>query len=410
MSVPQPRPGEIPAALSASTWVDDALRGALARAIPAILGPAASFRPRCLLLTGSASLGEAVGWEGGDDSERLVLSDLDLGLVTADRIPPAARRVIQAAARAAGWQEPYPVETPLGFYESAWWSRQVPTLGMVDARDRARVAWGDPAIPARLSVPSPGRIPAWEAVRLAGNRALELLAAPGPRDAPRLRPRGWFALAKAVTGLWTARLVLEGRYRTGWAERRAVLEVEGRPGDPVADAARAWAPFLAAPSFRNLPEGGAGLGGYRAALSHWFATLPSELCAVGETPEAAFLREPVTLRHRLRAWRAEGRGAGGGLAAGTGVLAAGRIPWRAGTPEGRRMAAACVYWLDLPERPEPAWGAVTDDPAPGRPWEPAMRDLLGVTLRAGPGCRDRLRAALRVEAGTGPGSAEEANG
>jgi hypothetical protein len=424
---------------SASGWVDAALHAALARALPAILEPARPFRPRGLVLSGSAALGEAVGWEADDPAERLVLSDLDLGLVTADRVPEGERIRIVAAAGAAGTatasagvpgaiagareaEKPAGVPTPapgaavfpkvevtLGFYETSWWSRQTPTPGGVDARSRGIVVWGDITLPARLLGPVAGRVPPWEAVRLVGNRALELLAAPDPHSRPAPGPRGWYALAKAVTSLWTARLIGEGRYRVGWSGRRILLEEEAQrtnagAADAVVRGVLAWAPFLDRPCARTLPMRAAWLPAYRDALETWLASLPPDLRGPGEPVESAFLAEPVSLRERWRAWRAEGRRAGGrarwpGGSGGYDALPV-RLAWAPGTPGGRRMAAAVLYWRDLPERPELSWGesplSAFDAPA----WEERIRRLLGRPVPAGPGCRSRLMAALGLEAAT----------
>jgi hypothetical protein len=423
-------------AFSASGWVDASMRGALGRAVPAILEGARPFRPRCLLLSGSAALGEAVGWEAGDPGDRLVLSDLDLGLVTADRVPGTVRLHIQRAARAAGVPErrttgenggehaaartdsPPPVEVTVGFYESAWWSRQAPTPGMADARARGIVVWGDATLPGRLVVPLPARIHRWEGVRLVGNRALELLSAPGPLSGPALRPRGWYALAKAAAGLATAQLISQGRYSTGWAARRALLEADlesGNPagGDVPARLALAWAPFLERPCPATLPAGRAWLSAFREALIAWLGSLSPDRCPPEAALEAAFLGEPASMRERLGAWRAEARRAPG---EGRAPAAAGRmglpawIPRGAGTPGGRRMAVAVLYWRELPERPEPCWGEIHGNPPDAAAWEETVRRLLGRSVPAGPGCRSRLVETLGLEAASLPGAGEGQDG
>lgn len=424
MSVPGTRRDDGHDALSASGWVDAALRGALGRAIPAILEGARPFRPRCLLLSGSAALGEAVGWEADDPGARLVLSDLDLGLVTADRVPEADRLQIQRATRAAGFPElgtteaiecadlrvpgvflPS-VEVTLGFYESAWWTRQAPTPGMADARTRGVVVWGDAMLPGRLSVPAAGRIPSWEGVRLVGNRALELLAAPGPLSPPAMRPYGWHALAKAATGLATARLISEGRYRTGWAARRALLEEDqGRRNPESADAvvrvALDWAPFLERPCEATLPRRSAWLAAFCPALASWLMSLAPDLRHPGAADETAFLREPVSMRERSRAWRAEARRAAGDVGVSGMPVRIPRpawFPWVPGTPGARRMAAAVLYWRDLPERPEPCWGEIPGGLPDASAWEETVRRLLGRPIPAGPGCRARLAGTLGLDA------------
>lgn len=446
MSVPRSGREGIDSPFSASGWVDAALHAALARAVPAILEPARPFRPRCLLLSGSAALGEAVGWEAGDPAERVVLSDLDLGLVTADRVPERARVRILDAARAAGasmssagvtedvaggrrtegsargstppqGSSASPkVEVTLGFYESAWWTRQTPTPGTIDARSRGIVVWGDTAFPARLAGPAVERVPVWEAVRLVGNRALELLASPGSQAGPDLRPHGWYALAKAMSSLWTARLIVEGEYRTGWGPRRALLE-RGACGTGAADAivrgTLAWVPFLDRPCERNLPARQAWLPGYHEALGAWLASLPSDLRGEGDRIEGAFLLEPVSLRERWRAWRAEGRGDRGcaSVPGGPGRPALpARLVWAPGTPGGRRMAAAVLYWRHLPERPEPAWGESPMDGSEGSAWDEQVCRLLGRPVPQGSGCRARLMAALGLEAASAAGGQEGTNG
>jgi hypothetical protein len=442
MSVPGAERDGGDGTFSAAGWVDAALHTALARALPAILEPARPFRPRCLLLSGSAALGEAVGWEADDPAGRLVLSDLDLGLVTADRVPEGERVRIVAAARAAGAatasvgvlgdvagargiERPaggstpsgdtavYPdVEVTLGFYESAWWTRQTLTPGTADARSRGIVVWGDPTFPARLPDPAAGRVPPWEAVRLVGNRALELLAASGPQSVAALRPRGWYALAKAVTSLWTARLIADGWYRIGRRVRRVLLEEEaGGPNAGAADAvvrgALAWAPFLDRPCERTLPARPAWLPAYHEALETWLASLPPDLRGPGEPIDGAFLGEPVSLRERWRAWRAEGRPARGRtrLPGGFGTYALpARLAWAPGTPGGRRMAAAVLYWRDLPERPEPSWGESPLAALDARAWEEHVHHLLGRSVPAGSGCRSRLMTALGLDAAPATGA------
>ncbi len=437
MSVPVTARDRVDVPLSASDWVDRTLRATLVRAIPGILESARVYRPRGLLLTGSAALGEAVGWEAEDPTERFVLSDLDLGLVTADRIPRMDRVRIAATARAAAsgprtgspealartrapWlragdpiesgpltQTPA-VEVTLGFYESAWWTRQVQTPGVADARARGRVLWGDDTLPGRMPGSTLSRIPLWEAIRLTGNRALELLAAPGPQSDRWLRPRAWYALAKAVAGLWTARLIFEGRYAVGWGARRELLQRRSRdrggpPADPVVRETLAWTGFLDRPGEQTLPRRSNMLAGYREALAASLASLPPEFRGPGERSEAAYLREPASLREKWRAWRAEDPRAWGGAARsgasggpGGHLLSARRV-WSPGTPQGRRMAAAVLYWTDLPEQPEPEWGE-SPRAAGGVPeWEERILRLLGWTVPAGPGCRSRLQSALGLK-------------
>ena len=62
------------------------------------------------------------------------------------------------------------------------------------------------------------------------------------------------------------------------------------------------------------------------------------------------------------------------------------------------MAAAVLYWRDLPERPEPSWGESPFDRFDASGWEEQVGHLLGRSLPPGPGCRNRLMAALGLEA------------
>jgi len=58
------------------------------------------------------------------------------------------------------------------------------------------------------------------------------------------------------------------------------------------------------------------------------------------------------------------------------------------------MAAAVLYWHDLPERPEPSWEMPRLPPSMPRCGTNGFRRLLGRSVSAGPGCRSRLMAAL----------------
>lgn len=221
-------------------------------------------------------------------------------------------------------------------------------------------------------------------------------------------------MAKAVTGLWTARLVIEGRYRTGWAERRALLDQQVRLGgvgnaDAVVRGASAWAPFLDRPGPELLPARAAWLPAYQEALAAWFAWLPPDVRAAGQQVERLFLGEPLTLRARWRAWRAEQRRVPGGAGMAERIRAhalPARFRWRSGTPEGRRMAAAILYWHDLPERPEPLWGEASFAYSAGPAWEARIHGLVGRSVPPGPGCRSRLMAVLGMEAAPATGAQE----
>jgi hypothetical protein len=377
-------------ALSGQPWCDALLREHLA-GIPAAVAGLVPFRPRLLFLGGSAALGEAVGWSARDGG-RFALSDLDLAVVTDLPVPVAVRREILKAIRAG---EDSPVT--LGFYETCRIGRQAPTPGLVDFARHGIPLWGEAGLLGGFLAPDPARIPPWEAFRLVGNRALELLAAGVPPSSGN--PRAWYALGKAIAGLWTGWLVFEGRYRTGWAERAALLECPGEAPAEVVRAASAWRAFLARPALDVLPAADRGIPAYRAALEAWLKAAPGRFEYDGACPERPFLLEPCSLRSRLRLWRrvVEGKAA---------------VSWRRGavlrdwvasglrgTPEGRRMAAAVLYWRLAPERPEPVWGDLGTEPY--RPirveeWSSATARLLGSPLPAGQGSREGLRRLLAV--------------
>jgi hypothetical protein len=362
---------------SQEPWVDRLCRDALARTVPLLESKLAPHGLRGIVLGGSASLGEAVGWKEGGLC--FVLSDLDLGIVTDHSVPPAERAALQDQVRRAS--DPKGPEPALGFYESRFLGLQDPTLGLVDLRERGRVLIGGSGLLARFTAPSMDAIPSWEALRLLGNRALELLRAPNPNQSDHAdRARAWYAAAKLGTAPWTARLVTEGRYRVGWRARRVLLE--DAPDDAVTRAARLWGPFLEHPSPASLPSREmvlsslrAGLVGFSREAGYW-----------PDAPEApsgiagAYLREPATLRRRIRAWRGVERGW------------ALRSRMR-GTPEGRRLAASVLYWLCAMENPEPHWGDWGGAPDMTR-WDRETAGLLAHSVAAGSGGRARLLAAL----------------
>lgn len=319
--------------------------------MPALTAELAPWRPRCIFLGGSAALGEAVGWEAADETQRCLLSDLDLGVVTFDHVPAPAR---EAAARQAG--------LAAGYYVVADQPRQTPTPGLVEIGHRARLAWGDAAVLDRFVAPEEHRIPEWEAWRLVGNRCLELRTTWHDREGEGPSPRAWYAVAKLAEALFAARLIRQGGWRIGRARRLALLDDAGAPGeppgrgagvgpvraevDPVIHAARLWRPFLLLPCEAHRPRE-RGLDEVRAALTAWLRE-----SGAGDEPVDRFLEEPATRRERFRQWRDEARGArprGGGPRTLLGAL------WKSfqpglGTPEGRRMREAAVYWRQSDER------------------------------------------------------------
>ncbi len=329
-----PHPGPDSPPLSSQAWVHDALLHRIRKAVPALTAELAPWRPRCIFLGGSAALGEAVGWEPADEAQRCLLSDLDLGIVTLDRVPPPAR---EAAVRQAGLAP--------GYYLDADQPRQTPTPGLVEIGRRARLVWGEVAVLDRFVTPEEHRIPEWEAWRLVGNRCLELRTSWNDRDREGPSPRAWYAVAKLAEALFAARLIRQGGWRIGRAGRLALLDAAGSGSarvtaavDPVTHAARLWRPFLLLPCEAHRPPE-RGLEEVRVALTAWLR----EAGAGGE-PVDRFLEEPVTRRERFRRWKDEARDSRRG-----GPRAALWALWKAlqpglGTPEGRRMREAAVYW------------------------------------------------------------------
>ncbi len=391
---------ELPS-LSADPWTDRACRDLLEWSAPRILSGVEPRRPVLLFLGGSASLGEAAGWNGRGG--RFLLSDLDLAVVTKEAVAASERDEILTELNGPGGPAPRlsagGLPVTVGFYVENQIARQAPTPGLVDLRTRALTLWGPAELLSRFRAPSEDRIPRWEAFRLIGNRALELLAAPGPvvsEDAARARRL--HALGKAMTGLWTSQLILEGRYRIGWRARAALLPEpglrvstgSGSAKDLAARAAAAWTAFLEAPGEDRIPPAEDGAAWYHAALAIWMGSAGGE---------AVIAREPCSARDRVRRIRQEIRRRDPRARALSHWLAAGRdfIAGPPGTPEGRRMAAAVLYWHLLPERPEPAWGiGAGGDPIPALEWDRGMKRLLGAALPAGPGCRRRLERALGI--------------
>lgn len=384
---------------SSDPWTDQACHTLLDDALPRILGALERHRPGLVVLGGSAALGEAVGWSPGPGGgSRFLLSDLDISVVTRHPVDAATRRRLIAELNRedgpAGDLSPDLPPVTLGLYESSWLERQDPTPGLLDLKNSGLCLWGDARLLRRFVTPPPNRLKAWEALRLVGNRALELLRAPED-GSPSSRARRLHALAKAVTGLWTARLLQEGRYRSGWKEQEAVL-VEAPGDDPVAASARIWAPFRTAPAERRLPPPEQGLPLYRAALTRWLET--SAVGCEGE-PESIWLGDPGSLHTRAILWRMEVQRLRETRSLRTLWP---RIPWAAfSAPEGGRMAAAVLYWRLLPERPEPVWGDRAPEPLGfvlERVWRRRTRRYLGREVAPGPGCRRRLRVEI------GPGT------
>jgi len=367
---------------SSEGWVDQACREQLGHFLPVLLEDLVRFRPRLAFLSGSGALGEAVGTSLPDGGP-VVLSDLDLGVVTEFPVPPNHR--LPAATS--------PVEIGVGLYLLDDLPRQEPTLGVVDLRRRGLPLWGEPDLLQQFPAVTPEDVPLSEAVRLIGNRSRELLQVSNPRSIFALHR--W---AKMVGALYTADSVLERRYETGWAARQASLE--GRMGDRVINRlARDWIPFLRHPSLDDVPPRLPGL--LREGLSEFFSRASVGGAGQEPHPAAAFLAIPTTFRQRLREWRREYPTIG----------VSRTVKFRlSSVPEYRRLGLAAAYWTFGPERPEPIWEKRPGSGAPSRGgnetkagsgegellgsevsgWREATGGLLGHPLDVGPGLRDQV--------------------
>lgn len=374
--------------------MDVRCREVLESLVPALADALRPHGLRALLLGGSAALGEAVGWAGPDPA-RFMLSDLDLTAITRDVVPlPAANR-IQAWLLEQAPTRPGPSVT-LGLVPIAHCPFTPPTPGMVDLVHSARLLLGEERSWRALPRIQPHRIPRWEALRLTGNRALELLRAtlnrhehPGDRN---LEIHELHALAKAATGLFTSSLILDGTYQTGWRARAGLLWGTNPSGPAeVVRLARSWDSFLRAPSMETQPSG-QGQEAYRLALGLFLAEADRPFEAA--FPVRGFLEEPCDRRDLVRAWRrgrrawarVNGRAGANGWICRTlaRALSEGLAP---GTPAGRALAAATLYWVYRPDQ------GLRDDETAG--WLRSSETLLGVPIPPGADVAGRLEATIR---------------
>jgi hypothetical protein len=412
----QSGPGLDDRSLATQPWVDRVCRDLLRWAVPRLVEALQPCGLRLVFLAGSAALGEAAGWATEPDGG-LLLSDLDLGVVTRTAVPdsiradlaeklshgsdwPAASPAVRGAAARGGadrggTKAAWPFA--IGYYEARSLGQQAPTLGLVDFSRHGLQLWGEGELLSRVHAPAEDRVPPWEALRLVGNRALELLLGSPPDQEGESGIVFQHALAKAMTGLWTARLVLEGRYRIGWTARSRLLPHDASD-DPVGEGARAWSAFLQAPSADLVPEGAAGLPLYRRALAAFLDALPGRWTEDEELPEMAFTREPCGVRDRAILWkrslaqvRSHCRENGGDAGCGYWLRSVMET-----TPHGRRMAGAVLYWRLGPE----GLGS-KDEGTVAQEWRTGTRTLLGRAIPSGPGCREHVLRVLGEEARCG---------
>ena len=250
-------------------------------------------------------------------ARRLLLSDLDLGVVTVRPVPVGRRRELLERLKtlqdACGVGPPTGGPVP-GLLRDRPVDRQAPTPGLVDLATRGIVLWGRrPRSGIVLRVPEPERIPpgkpsAWwatgpsnswplPALRVARWRSRCAISCSGqgghrPLDGLARSCRGDTGSAGRNGRIcWIRRCGTALRPR--WSRRPA----PGLPFSPVP--ARAIFP---------LPD----LQVYRRALIAWFDSIPSSLCAPGESAETPFparARPPAgSFAHLWRPLRPRRRG------------------------------------------------------------------------------------------------------
>ncbi len=391
---------------SAQDWVDESCREQLRRVLPRLVEALSDYGVRLVFLSGSAGLGEAVGWEG---DERFVLSDLDLGVVLRHAVPADVHT--RLARELDALSDPVGAEVGFGLYPAEALPRQVPTPGAVDFLARRRLLWGDPKAFGTFPPFTPEDLPSWEGYRLVGNRCRELLfggsAGPGgnrtAQDVTSLRPdrariESLYLLGKWIDGIATASLVFQGRYLVGRSDRWQAFTNDRTLNVPVEilDAHAVWRTFLERPAPETAPSEALAdsiRAGSRALQMVLEQANPE---TGGRGIEDAFLRDPRTLADRLRAWRAAVRDEP--MTTWSWALRSRFV----GSPEIRRLGAAVLYWLSLPEDPEPDWGRV-DRTTELELWSRVER-LLGDRIEPGAGAKNRLRSRLGWDGATFPES------
>jgi hypothetical protein len=347
--------------LSPQTWVGERAAGLLPPLVERIRERCAPSKPLLVFLTGSATHGELCGLltPGGG---RRFLSDLDVGILTDERLSgPAQQRLLRAAAEVST-DAP---EARLGFYCVADLGRQDPTLGLVEGVRCGIVLDGDPSNLGRFRVPAPADIPLSEGRRLLANRALEwLLAAGGAAESatdpvPADATRRCYAAGKLAADIAAVALLARGAYRGGGYRARAAAA--GRLGLLDAETlsrVEAWTRWRLEPVWDAPPLGGP-VDDPRAVpllgrLVREMTLAGMYVCSGG--PDIAAFVSALTPgpRARLRSWkRWIGSGAGKMLGLRPAHLVHGprdRL-WGAAIASALGRDGEAIRWLSLLENP-----------------------------------------------------------
>lgn len=286
---------------------------------------------RSAFLTGSAVTGEWAAVELSDGW--YIFSDLDIGVI-ADPRDPALEKAIRADMRGAIDRlatERHWLRAPganVGFFTFRELAYQAAKPGTLEMINQATVLWGDRSIRDHFPPLGVEDLTWEEAIRILGNRVLELLERPGSDE---IRPLDYYRLAKLYCDFATAMLIPEGGYVTGSRQRaqRLPAMLSDRPLPPKLERSRDrliesvefWTAFRSSPRMELLrerygmepvgEEGRALYGGIwcearRLLEACLEALLPHRLLDTNGRPDPAAIARSSgwgSWRHRVREWR-----------------------------------------------------------------------------------------------------------
>jgi len=307
------------------------LREELEAALDVLREVAGGLPARSVFVTGSAATGEWAGLRLEDGWH--FLSDVDVGVVWEPRSLDAENRVrekVVAALRKRSEERDWahPPTMNIGFFTVSELSAQAPKPGTLEMINRATVVVGDRSIREHFPPLTVDDLTWEEAVRLLGNRVLELLKYT-PSDP--IRPADYYRLGKMFCDLATALLIPEGGYVAGYTQRAARLPamLNERPLSPklrrlrgrLIESVEFWTRFRTAPDMELLEDryGQDPLGEHAPALINgiWCearslmeacleALLPHRLMDEKGRPSPECLSRTSgwgSFRQRIREWR-----------------------------------------------------------------------------------------------------------